>query len=146
MAADPSSPTCAEPRADGRSSGRGGRRLTLWGVAIVVIAVSLFGGHHTSDGSPQASRAAGSSAAAQVDPHQSDPQQSDPHKADPQLVEPQRTDPQQADPQQDDAELPRSTPTRLLIPKIAVFFRSCGPRVKIQPCTRSRTASGATPP
>ncbi|MGJ5749241.1 LPXTG-site transpeptidase (sortase) family protein [Streptomyces puniciscabiei] len=115
MAADPSSPTSAESRADGRSSGRGGRRLTLWGVAIVVLAVSLFGGHHTSDGSAQASRAAGSSAAAQADP-----QQTDPLKSDPKQIEPQRTDPQQADPHQDDTELPRSTPTRLLIPKIAV--------------------------
>ncbi|MER6071629.1 class F sortase [Streptomyces sp. NPDC001817] len=109
MAADPVSPTSADPQADGRSSARGGRRLTLWGVAIVVIAVSVFGGHRTSDGSAQASRAAGATA------HQADPQQTDP-----QLTDPQRSDPKQADPQQAGTELPRSTPTRLRIPKIDV--------------------------
>ncbi|MGW0998430.1 class F sortase [Streptomyces sp. NPDC002523] len=44
MAADPSSPHPAEP-ADGQHPGRGGR-LTLWGVAILVLAVSVLGGHH----------------------------------------------------------------------------------------------------
>ena len=30
--------------------------------------------------------------------------------------------------------------------KIAVFFRSFGLRVKMQPCTRSRTSPSVTPP
>ncbi|MGW3173685.1 class F sortase [Streptomyces sp. NPDC001153] len=124
MAADPSSPTSAEPQADGRSSSRGGR-LTLWGVAIVLVAVSVFGGHRTSDGSPPASRAAGASAATQTDPQQTDPRQTDPQQVDPRQTDPQKADPQQADPQktdpeQADTELPRSAPTRLLIPKISV--------------------------
>ncbi|MFD8388967.1 class F sortase [Streptomyces sp. NPDC059680] len=114
MAADPSSPTSAEPQADGRSSGRGGR-LTLWGVAIVLVAVSVFGGHHTSDGSPPASRAAGASAATQTAPQQTDTQQVDPPPTDPKQADPQQGDPEQADP-----ELPRSAPTRLRIPKISV--------------------------
>ncbi|MGW7524209.1 class F sortase [Streptomyces sp. NPDC054783] len=114
MAADPSSPTSAEPQADGRSSGRGGR-LTLWGVAIVLVAVSVFGGHHTSDGSPPASRAAGASAATQTAPQQTDTQQVDPQPTDPKQADPQQGDPERADP-----ELPRSAPTRLRIPKISV--------------------------
>ncbi|MCC5477610.1 class F sortase [Streptomyces barringtoniae] len=114
MAADPSSPTSAEPQADGRSSARGGR-LTLWGVAIVLVAVSVFGGPHTSDGSPPASRAAGASAATQTAPQQTDTQQVDPPPTDPKQADPQQGDPEQADP-----ELPRSAPTRLRIPKISV--------------------------
>lgn len=89
MAADPSSSTPAEPPADGQSSGRGGR-LTLWGVAIVIVAVAMFGGKHGSEGASHASRAAGASAAAQ------------------------------GDPQQVGDALPRSVPTRLVIPKISV--------------------------
>ncbi|MEU2714414.1 class F sortase [Streptomyces sp. NPDC007205] len=89
MAADSSSSPPAQPPADGQSPGRGGR-LTFWGVAIAILAVTMFGGHHGSDGASQASRAAGASAAAQ------------------------------ADPQQAGAALPRSAPIRLVIPKISV--------------------------
>ncbi|MGW0208448.1 class F sortase [Streptomyces sp. NPDC003233] len=120
MAADPSSPTPAGPQADGRSSGHGGRRLTLMGVAIVLLAVSVFGGHHTSDGSPQASHGAGASAAAPADPQLGDPQPAAPQQADPQQGDPRQADPSQADPPHAGPELPRSAPTRLLIPKISV--------------------------
>ncbi|MEV6053786.1 class F sortase [Streptomyces sp. NPDC052107] len=104
--------------------------MTLLGVAIVLLAVSVFGGNHTSDDSPQASRTAGAGAAAPADPHQADPRQVDPRQVDPRQVDPrqadprqpapEQVDPQQADPQQPGTELPRSTPTRLRIPKIAV--------------------------
>ena len=42
----------------------------------------------------------------------------------------------------------RRSPTDMSVPpmKIAVWWRSFGPRVKIAPCTRSRTASSVTPP
>ncbi|MEU6776772.1 class F sortase [Streptomyces sp. NPDC046759] len=97
MAAEPSAPTPAEPQADGRSSGRGGR-LTLWGVAVFLLAVSMLGGHHTSDDkTPRASRAAGASAVTPVDP-----------------LLPEEEQPEAG------TSLPRSTPVRLRIPKIAV--------------------------
>ena len=40
------------------------------------------------------------------------------------------------------------SPAAMSVPpmKIAVFFRSFGPRVKMQPCTRSRTSPSVTPP
>jgi LPXTG-site transpeptidase (sortase) family protein len=91
MAADPSSPTATESP-DEPNAARGGR-LVLWGVAMTVLAVSMFGGHNGSNGSGDASgasRAPGASAVAQADPEQ-------PGNA-----------------------LPHSVPTRLLIPKIAV--------------------------
>ncbi|GAA2201543.1 MULTISPECIES: class F sortase [Streptomyces] len=101
MAADPSSPTPSGPAADGRRSGRGGR-LTLWGVAAVFLAVSMFGGHETPDETPAAPRASGAGAVAPADPRQpGEPRQSG---------EPPRS----AEP------LPRSAPTRLRIPKISV--------------------------
>lgn len=113
MAADPSSPTSTKPQEGGRSSGSDGW-LTLLGVAIVLLSVSVFGGNHTADDPPQAPRVAaagpGASAAAPADPQQADPQQ----------FAPERAAPQQAEPQQPGAGLPRSTPTRLRIPKIAV--------------------------
>ncbi|MFG2352180.1 class F sortase [Streptomyces sp. NPDC048521] len=89
MAADPSSPTPAEPSPGEPHSGNGGR-LALWGLAIAVLAVSMFGGHHGSDDASGVSPTPAASAAAQADPPQAD-------KA-----------------------LPRSAPTRLLIPKISV--------------------------
>lgn len=89
MAADPSSPTPSGPAADEQRAGYGGR-LTLWGVAAVFLAVSVFGGHHQPDDKPEAHRASGTGA-------------------------PPATDSRQAD----DA-LPRSAPTRLRIPKISV--------------------------
>ncbi|MFI2762160.1 class F sortase [Streptomyces echinatus] len=79
----------AEPSSTPADSARGGR-LTLWGVAAVFLAVSLFGGHHQSDDEPQTHRASGADAAASAEPPGTD------------------------------GELPRSAPTRLLIPKIAV--------------------------
>ncbi|MGW2492059.1 class F sortase [Streptomyces sp. NPDC001606] len=81
MAADPSSPE--------RTSGRGGR-LTLWVAAAAVLAFSVLGGHHATNGIPEAPRAAGARAAAPADPHRVG------------------------------TALPRATPTRLLIPKISV--------------------------
>ncbi|MFF7975980.1 class F sortase [Streptomyces sp. NPDC007905] len=89
MAADPPSPPPAEPATDEQRSGRGGR-LTLWGVAIVFLAVSLFGGHHGSNDAPVVPRASGATSAVRP--------------ATPESIEP----------------LPRSVPTRLLIPKISV--------------------------
>ncbi|MER5544157.1 class F sortase [Streptomyces sp. NPDC001118] len=98
MAADPSPQTPAEPPEGGRSSGRG--RLTLWGAAIVLLFVSVFGGHHGSDDTPRVSRAH----APQRTHHTGG---STPFKAQPQEHEVVN-------------ELPRSEPTRLLIPKISV--------------------------
>ncbi|ARP73657.1 class F sortase [Streptomyces pluripotens] len=86
MTADPPSITPAEQEPDEDGAGQGGR-LTLWGVAIAVLAVSVFGGHHRSG---EASRAAGANASTQADPHRVG-------KA-----------------------MPRSSPTRLLIPGISV--------------------------
>ncbi|MEU9475849.1 class F sortase [Streptomyces sp. NPDC048191] len=118
MAADPSSPTPAEPPADGRSSGRGGRWMTLWAVAIVLVAVSVFGGHHTSDDTPQASRAAGASATVPDEPPAEPPvdPRTDP-KADPKAESQAESE---AESDADDSALSRSAPTRLLIPKISV--------------------------
>ncbi|MFI9613383.1 class F sortase [Streptomyces sp. NPDC052023] len=62
MAADPPSTPPAERAPDGQYPGRGGR-LTLWGVAIVIIAVSVFGDHQQPDGAPQNSRSVGSAPA-----------------------------------------------------------------------------------
>ena len=61
MAADPSSAPPA-PAPDEQNARRGGR-LTLWAVAIVVLAVGLFGGPHTTDDSAGTSRASGASSA-----------------------------------------------------------------------------------
>ncbi|WP_369387012.1 class F sortase [Streptomyces sp. CG1] len=97
MAADPSSPTPAEPPGGGRSSGR---RLTLWGAAIVLLVVSVFGGHHDSEDTPRASRA--------VAPHSH-------HRAG--VSAPSKSE---SDTRPVVNDLPRSEPTRLLIPKISV--------------------------
>ncbi|MEU6671656.1 class F sortase [Streptomyces sp. NPDC046727] len=67
-----------------------GGRLTLWGVAAVFLAVGMFGGHHGADDKPEAHQASGVGAASPTGPRQ-------PGEA-----------------------LPRSTPTRLRIPKISV--------------------------
>ncbi|MBV7695870.1 class F sortase [Streptomyces sp. TRM70350] len=88
MAADPSATPPAERATAGQHPGRGGR-VTLWGVAIVIIAVSVFGEHQGSDGISQTSRSPGPTAT------------------------PTRT-------HQATRPLPRSTPVRLLIPKISV--------------------------
>ncbi|MEV7992953.1 class F sortase [Streptomyces sp. NPDC086077] len=62
MTAGPPSTPPAERATDGQHAGRGGR-LTLWGVAIIIIAVSVFGDHQQPDSTPQASRSPGSSTA-----------------------------------------------------------------------------------
>ncbi|MBL1082599.1 class F sortase [Streptomyces actinomycinicus] len=93
MAAEPSPKTSAEPGADERSSGRGGR-LMLWGVAAVVLAVSMFGGHQQPDGTPVPPRTSG----APADTPAETP----------------------AEPQRFSEALPRSAPVRLRIPKIGV--------------------------
>ncbi|MEU1405375.1 class F sortase [Streptomyces sp. NPDC005728] len=89
MAADPPTPPPVEPAADEQNAGRGGR-LILWGVAIVVIAVTVFGGHHEANDTPGASRVSGATG-------------------------PARTGTQDAG-----EPLPHSVPLRLLIPKISV--------------------------
>ncbi|MEU0007320.1 class F sortase [Streptomyces sp. NPDC006314] len=124
MAADPSSPTPAEPAPAEPDSGRGGR-LALWGVALAVLAVSMFGGHHGSGDASGASHASRATAAAQTEP------------------------------QQVGKALPRSAPTRLLIPKISVDapFTSLaiGPSGQLQPPPAGDTnlvgwyAKGASP-
>ncbi|MFF9001242.1 class F sortase [Streptomyces achromogenes] len=91
MAADPSVTSPASE--DDRPSGFGGR-LTLWGVAAVFLAVSLFGGHQPA-GEPGPPRASGAGAAASAGPRQ--PDEAPPRSA-----------------------LPRSAPTRLRIPSISV--------------------------
>lgn len=68
MTAGPPSTPPAERATDGQHPGRGGR-LTLWGVAIIIIAVSVFGDNQP-DGTSQSSRSTGSSAAP-MDPRQS---------------------------------------------------------------------------
>ncbi|MDO0929222.1 class F sortase [Streptomyces sp. TG1A-8] len=90
MAADPPSPPPAETASDDRDTGRGGR-LALWGVAIVVLLLSVLGGHRGADDTVQVPRASGATATARV-----------PADARPGRV------------------LPRSAPTRLYIPKISV--------------------------
>ncbi|MEU9991609.1 class F sortase [Streptomyces sp. NPDC048045] len=87
MAAEPSAASPAP--APGEQNARRGGRLTLWGVVIVVLAVTLFGGPHGTDDASNPSRASGAAAT-------------------------------RADPQKSDQGLPRSTPLRLLIPKISV--------------------------
>ncbi|MGW0882435.1 class F sortase [Streptomyces sp. NPDC002671] len=82
MAATPSSPAPAAPAPDEPGT-RSGGRLTMWGVAAVLLAVGVLGGHHGANFTTDAS-------AGQADPHQVG-------KA-----------------------LPRSAPTRLVIPKISV--------------------------
>ncbi|MEU5539490.1 class F sortase [Streptomyces sp. NPDC020362] len=60
MAADPSA---ASPvPAPGEQNARRGGRLTLWGVVILVLAVSMFGGPHGADDSANPSRASGAAA------------------------------------------------------------------------------------
>ncbi|GHE05365.1 class F sortase [Streptomyces alanosinicus] len=123
MAAEPSSPTPAQTPADGRSSGRGGR-LTLWGVAIVLLVVSVFGGHHGSDGASQASRAGGThtwhtwhtprgSGAGSGSGSGAGAGSSSGAGAG-------ASTPSTAPTQEADTSLPRSEPTRLVIPEISV--------------------------
>ncbi|MEU3032304.1 class F sortase [Streptomyces incarnatus] len=60
MAADPSPAQPPEPEPDASGAARGGR-LVLWGVAILFLAVSMFGGHHGSFPAPRATPASGAS-------------------------------------------------------------------------------------
>ncbi|MFJ9870726.1 class F sortase [Streptomyces sp. NPDC101165] len=124
MAADPSSPPPAEPATDQATPGLGGR-LTLWGVAIAVLAVSLFGGHHGANDTPDVSRTSGATGAAT------------------------------GDSQQAGRPLPHSVPIRLLIPKISVdapfAALSLGPDGQLEPPPAANTnlvgwyAEGASP-
>ncbi|GGT33741.1 class F sortase [Streptomyces chromofuscus] len=91
MAADPSSTPSAQPAANGQYSGQGGR-LTLWGVAIVIIAASVFGDHQGPGTVPATSASAPATASISPD----------------------------ADTRRAARPLPRATPIRLLIPKISV--------------------------
>ncbi|MFF8991477.1 class F sortase [Streptomyces sp. NPDC014983] len=86
MAADSSSSQSPEPEPDVGGAGRGGR-LVLWGVAILFLTVSVFGGHHGSFPAPRSTPASGASSTGQSPAG---------------------------------AALPRSEPTRLVIPKIGV--------------------------
>ncbi|MER7915339.1 MULTISPECIES: class F sortase [unclassified Streptomyces] len=92
MAADPSSAQPPEPEPDASGAARGGR-LVLWGVAILFLAVSMFGGgHHGSFPAPRATPASGASSSGAGSTERA-----------PVAV-----------------GLPRSEPTRLVIPKIGV--------------------------
>ncbi|WDO10262.1 class F sortase [Streptomyces murinus] len=86
MAADPSSAQPPEPVPDASGAARGGR-LVLWGVAVLFLAVSMFGGHHGSFPAPRATPASGASSTGRSPVG---------------------------------AGLPRSEPTRLVIPEIGV--------------------------
>ncbi|WP_129311358.1 class F sortase [Streptomyces sp. L2] len=99
MAAAPSSPTPDEPAPDEPAS-RGGGRLTLWGVAIAVVALGMFGGHKGTDPTSEASRVDGAKASAPAVPTSPSTGPTGSARA--------------------AAPLPRSAPTRLLIPKISV--------------------------
>lgn len=113
MAAEPSSPNSADTQPGGRSSGRGGR-LTLWIAAIVLLFVSVLGGHNRTGDAPHTSHAtgvgAGAGAGTGAGPGAGAGRDTD---AGPGTAA-------TADPEQDGPELPRSAPTRLLIPKIDV--------------------------
>ncbi|MEV6808723.1 class F sortase [Streptomyces sp. NPDC051132] len=92
MAAESSSTSVAPvPAPDDRQPAAGGR-LTLWGVAVAFLAVSLFGGHHHPDDASGPPRPPGAGSGAAVS----------------------------AGPRQPGEALPRSAPTRLRIPKISV--------------------------
>ncbi|MFH8342260.1 class F sortase [Streptomyces sp. AM6-12] len=93
MAADPSSAQPPEPEPDAPGAARGGR-LMLWGVALLFLAVSMFGGHHGSLPAPRATPASGASSTGRPSETAGLP---------PAAV-----------------GLPRSEPTRLVIPKIGV--------------------------
>lgn len=121
MAADPSSAQPPEPEPDASGAARGGR-LVLWGVAILFLAVSMFGGHHGSFPAPRATPASGASSTGRPPVG---------------------------------AGLPRSEPTRLVIPKIGVdapFTQlTLGPAGALQPPPAANTdlvgwyAKGAAP-
>ncbi|MFS4097399.1 class F sortase [Streptomyces sp. AF1A] len=125
MAAEPSSPYPANQAPAAGGSGRGGR-LVFWGAALVFLAAGMFGGHHGAlPDAPQPSRASGASAATPDGPRESG-----------------------------DA-LPRSEPTRLIIPKIGVDAPftdlTIGPTGQLQPPPAADTnlvgwyAKGASP-
>ncbi|MFF4119989.1 class F sortase [Streptomyces sp. NPDC001714] len=97
MAAGPTTPTKPDPDApvgpddrDGSGSPPSGGRLPVWGVAVLLIAVALIGGHTGGSDTTGTTRAESTDAVPSADPRRT--------------VE----------------ALPRSTPTRLVIPKISV--------------------------
>ncbi|MFF2205705.1 class F sortase [Streptomyces sp. NPDC058145] len=96
---DPSTPASTEQARTVQNAGHGGR-LTLWGVAIVFIAVSVFGGHRGDGDNPQAPGGTTVSAGTPAGTEQPGTEQPGTDQA--------------------DRSMPRATPTRLLIPKISV--------------------------
>lgn len=100
MAVRPSSPTDSPGGYEPAPTGRGSNtRVMLGAVALLVLAVSLFGGHDTSSDAPRPQRAA-APAPASVPPAG---QPADRPAGEPTV-----------------RSLPRSEPVRLLIPKISV--------------------------
>ncbi|MER6082632.1 class F sortase [Streptomyces sp. NPDC001833] len=97
MAAGPTTPTKPGPDApagpddrDGSGSPPSGGRLPVWGIAVLLLAVALIGGHTGGSDTTGTTRAESTDAVPSADPRRTG------------------------------EALPRSTPTRLLIPKIAV--------------------------
>ncbi|MFJ8545760.1 class F sortase [Streptomyces sp. NPDC093586] len=106
MAVPPSSPAGDAPA----SSGFRGGLMVLWAVALLVLAMSLFGGNDTSADSSRPPLAPGAGASAPAVGGAS-------AAADPPADDPPTADPTGAD---GTAALPRSRPVRLLIPGISV--------------------------
>ncbi|MFD4510532.1 class F sortase [Streptomyces sp. NPDC058457] len=94
MAAGPATPHPDDSEGpDGQDGPDGpprGSRLPVWGIAVVLLAVALVGGHTNGSGTTGSSRAESTDAVPSADPRRTG------------------------------QALPRSTPTRLLIPKIFV--------------------------
>ncbi|MGV9288456.1 class F sortase [Streptomyces sp. NPDC003719] len=107
MAVPPPSPAGAAPAPSGQGS-RGGLTV-LCAVALLVLAMSLLGGHDTSADSSRPPLAPGAGASAPAVAGSAD--------ADPPATEPPAADPTGAS---RTAGLPRSRPVRLLIPGISV--------------------------
>ncbi|MFG3155628.1 class F sortase [Streptomyces sp. NPDC048219] len=105
MAVPPSSPAGDAPAPSGS---RGGWTV-LCAVALLLVAMSLLGGHDTSADSsrPPLFPGAGASAPAAAGSATAEPPRDDPPTADP-------------SPAERETDLPRSRPVRLLIPEISV--------------------------
>ncbi|WP_217548458.1 class F sortase [Streptomyces sp. GbtcB6] len=94
MAAGLATPNPDDPDGPDDQDGPGGTprggRLPVWGIAVLLLAVALIGGHTSGSGTTSGSRAESTDAVPSEDPRRAG------------------------------QALPRSTPTRLLIPKISV--------------------------
>lgn len=123
MAAGPT-PNPDDPRGpddlNGPDSPARGGRLPVWGIAVMLLAVALIGGHPGGSDTTGTGRPEGTDAAPSADPRRSG------------------------------EVLPRSAPTRLLIPKIAVdapftvlTMGSTGQLAPLRPTTP--TSSAGTP-